>query len=103
MEPLRQLNNKPPFFVVGCQKSGTTWVQNLMDGHPKACCRGDTNVVGILLPRMFQALLAYNNVQRKQKKSFEDVLLSSVRILETSKFVFSSIIRDWIRWKQSCR
>ena len=29
------------FFVGGAPRSGTTWLQQLLDGHPEICCRGE--------------------------------------------------------------
>ena len=29
------------FFIGGAPRSGTTWLQMLLDGHPEICCRGE--------------------------------------------------------------
>ena len=29
------------FFVGGAPRSGTTWLQHLLDAHPEVCCRGE--------------------------------------------------------------
>ncbi len=29
------------FFVGGAPRSGTTWLQYLLDSHPEVCCRGE--------------------------------------------------------------
>ncbi|MHC4768296.1 MAG: sulfotransferase domain-containing protein [Planctomycetota bacterium] len=34
------IGRRDVFFVIGCQKSGTTWVRRLLDNHPNVCCRG---------------------------------------------------------------
>ncbi len=52
------------FFVVGCQKSGTTWVQKLLDGHPAIRCNGEGYFAAILLPVLQQALEVYNQKQK---------------------------------------
>lgn len=52
------------FFVVGCQKSGTTWVQNLLDAHPEILCRGELCFGPVLLPTLHQALAHYNQNRR---------------------------------------
>ena len=31
----------PPFFIVGSGKSGTTWLQRLLDSHPEILCLGE--------------------------------------------------------------
>ncbi|MBW1699727.1 MAG: sulfotransferase [Deltaproteobacteria bacterium] len=36
--------NKNLFFIVGCPKSGTTWFQNIINGHPEILCAGESNI-----------------------------------------------------------
>lgn len=48
------------FFIVGCQKSGTTWVQKLLDGHPHIRCHGEGYFAAVLMPMLQQLAQAYN-------------------------------------------
>lgn len=61
---LDRLLNRDLFFIVGCQKSGTTWLQHLLDGHEAICCRGEAYFGPVLLPALGQALAAYNQRQK---------------------------------------
>jgi hypothetical protein len=36
----------PVCFVLGYGKSGTTWIQNLLDSHPEVLCRGEGRFFG---------------------------------------------------------
>lgn len=36
----------PVFFVVGHQKSGTTWLMRILDSHPEILCRGEGRFFG---------------------------------------------------------
>lgn len=36
----------PVFFVVGYQKSGTTWLMRMLDAHPEVLCRGEGRFFG---------------------------------------------------------
>ena len=36
----------PVFFVVGQQKSGTTWLMRMLDAHPEVLCRGEGRFFG---------------------------------------------------------
>jgi Sulfotransferase domain len=36
----------PAFFVVGYQKSGTTWLMRLLDSHPEILCKGEGRFFG---------------------------------------------------------
>ncbi|MFW9919917.1 MAG: sulfotransferase, partial [Candidatus Thorarchaeota archaeon] len=38
------MTHKQFFFVVGCQKSGTTWVESLLDHHPRVICKGEAHL-----------------------------------------------------------
>ncbi len=40
-ERIRKVLSRRLFFVVGAQKSGTTWVQKLLDAHPEVMCAGE--------------------------------------------------------------
>ncbi|MCG8509160.1 MAG: sulfotransferase [Rhodospirillales bacterium] len=57
---MHALLRKPIFFVVGCQKSGTTWVQKLLNGHPAVCCHGEGYFGPVLIPVLQQAIQLYN-------------------------------------------
>lgn len=48
------------FFIVGCQKSGTTWVQRLIDGHPAVRCHGEGYFAAVLMPLLQQVAGAFN-------------------------------------------
>ncbi|MDQ7087041.1 MAG: sulfotransferase [Acidobacteriota bacterium] len=50
------------FFVLGTMKSGTTWLQLLLDAHPAICCRGEGHFTSYLAPRLQQALGEYNQI-----------------------------------------
>ncbi len=64
LRKIDQLLNKQVFFVVGCQKSGTTWVQKLLNGHPSIRCHGEAYFGPVLMPLMQQAIQGYNQRQK---------------------------------------
>lgn len=66
-EALGAVLDKQIFFVVGCQKSGTTWVQHLLDGHPEICCKGEAYFGPVLLPALQQALDFYSGRQKLEE------------------------------------
>lgn len=41
LSELQSLERKQLFFVGGAPRSGTTWIQHLIDGHPSASCMGE--------------------------------------------------------------
>lgn len=38
---LQELEARQIFFIGGAPRSGTTWIQHLIDGHPEASCMGE--------------------------------------------------------------
>jgi hypothetical protein len=40
-ETILRLAGRQLFFVGGAPRSGTTWLQRLLDGHPDVCCHGE--------------------------------------------------------------
>jgi hypothetical protein len=57
------------FFVGGAPRSGTTWLQLLLDSHPEVCCRGEglfrkhlADPLDSLVARRREALAAKNAV-----------------------------------------
>ena len=54
------LLRKQLFFVGGLAKSGTTWVQLLLDGHPQVSCSGECHLVDRLFPALKETLEEHN-------------------------------------------
>jgi hypothetical protein len=69
------------FFIVGCQKSGTTWLARLLDGHPEAACRGEAHFADVLAPMMLQAVKGYTGVRKTCGHLDGDAIWSAVRML----------------------
>jgi hypothetical protein len=44
--PNFRLGSTPVFFVVGHQKSGTTWLMEMLNAHPEILCRGEGRPFG---------------------------------------------------------
>lgn len=49
-EALRQIDARQIFFVGGAPRSGTTWLQQMLDAHPDASCRGEALFAKLLYP-----------------------------------------------------
>lgn len=59
-EALERLLEKQIFFVGGAEKSGTSWLQFLLDAHPQVSCGGENHFIGSLYPRIKKALETHN-------------------------------------------
>lgn len=62
-QQLRELENffdREVFFIVGLPKSGTTWVQHILNYHENISCRGESHFFDILLPQLQRSFQHYN-------------------------------------------
>jgi len=64
LELARDTVSLPMVFIVGCQKSGTTWMQRILDAHPDIRCHGETIFGPILMP-MLRDLVRTHNAKHK--------------------------------------
>jgi hypothetical protein len=62
------------FFVCGCPKSGTTWVQLLLDRHPEVSCAGESHLVVLL--QKFSKLIEDHNFHQARRNTaiFGDIV-----------------------------
>src|SRR4051794_30155810 len=49
---LAALAERQVFFVCGAPRSGTTWVQHMLDSHPDVSCRGEGHFLHFLAEPM---------------------------------------------------
>jgi hypothetical protein len=62
------------FFIGGAARSGTTWLQLMLNAHPEVSCRGEGHFCDSLLPLLDQALSRHNAlVQTKNATLFRDL------------------------------
>lgn len=59
-ERVATLLSKRLFFIIGSAKSGTTWLQKTLDGHPEISCRGEGHFPDFLAPLLSNAVSEYN-------------------------------------------
>lgn len=52
------------FIVTGVTKSGTTWLQRMLDSHPQIACGGESKL-NVFLTQLGPALTAYNEALTK--------------------------------------
>lgn len=55
-------------FVVGCAKSGTTWLMNLLAGHPQVAIAGEGGFAWQLAPAFFSACRSFNKHQQQHRQ-----------------------------------
>ncbi|WP_193183489.1 sulfotransferase family protein [Nisaea sediminum] len=50
----------PVFFVGGMPRSGTTWMQQLLNAHPNVLCMGESRFFEDLIPNLYEMLKSYS-------------------------------------------
>ena len=60
-EELRRIATRQIFFVGGAPRSGTTWLQQIIDQHPQASCRGE----GLFAKEIFSLFDGVTAARRK--------------------------------------
>jgi len=62
------------FFVGGAPRSGTTWLQHILDAHPDICCRGEGHFLQFLATPIGAAMQhRRKQLQGKNARLFRDV------------------------------
>jgi hypothetical protein len=74
-------------FVVGCAKSGTTWLQNILNGHPRMALNGEGRFTWRMFPFIAQAFKAFNTDQAKFVGK-EVTLLRDVDLVMCARMLF---------------
>jgi len=64
-----EMRAKDLFFVGGVPKSGTTWVQILLNAHPEVSCVGEGHLLTSLGPLLASAMKKYNTVIGHKNRS----------------------------------
>jgi hypothetical protein len=92
-EPAPELNpdGRIVFFILGCQKSGTTWVQKLLDSHPNACCGGEGHLTDLLIPLLQQGVNVYNARQMERSEPHR-VLLDESDVIAVCRFMSGRLL-----------
>jgi hypothetical protein len=65
---LLDISKKDIFFIVGSVKSGTTWLQHILNGHPEISCKGESHVASILVPDAMKLLSRHNELISDKNK-----------------------------------
>lgn len=62
------------FFIGGSQKSGTTWLQLLLNAHPQVACQGEGHIISHLAPLLLSGLDKHNQkIAGKNRSVFAEL------------------------------
>lgn len=80
-------------FLVGCPKSGTTWVMNQLAGHPRMVIGGEGRFAWRLAPLLVQAFRAFNEDQQKHHAAAAAMLGDADLLLSARQLADSMLLR----------
>jgi len=66
---ISDLRKKQIFFIGGVMKSGTTWLQLLLDAHPQVSCNGEAHFTRGLAPLLQHAFTQHSQLIAEKNKS----------------------------------
>jgi Sulfotransferase family len=65
---------KDLFFIGGSPKSGTTWLQVMLNAHHDICCRGEGHIINHFAPLLQRSLVAHNKfIDMKNRTIFKEL------------------------------
>ncbi len=67
---VRRLNSLPVFFVAGLPRSGTTWLQQMLNAHPKVLCLGESHFMNDVVPDVYKVLWDYTKKREKGSRTW---------------------------------
>lgn len=97
---IRRLWEKQLFFIAATEKSGTTWLQIMLNAHPEIACRGEGHFFSGLMPEIRKAFDAYSSTLKGiNEKVFGEVEsfpeLSDAHRLFLARATISSIMAEY--------
>lgn len=84
---LQETQRVDPLFVVGPQRSGTTWVQSLLDAHPEISCRFELRLHDGLLQTLHRSVAEYNALLGAQTRNSPGHIPAESRMLDQRRMM----------------
>ncbi|MFL5298056.1 MAG: sulfotransferase domain-containing protein [Phenylobacterium sp.] len=88
------------FFACGAPKSGTTWLQRVLDAHPEVCCSGEGHFIQRFSAPIAKSVNAYN---RELVAVASQVYEGEPYYQPVGQPEFDALIRDFILGRLSAR
>ena len=67
---IKRLYDLPVFFVAGLPRSGTTWLQQMLNAHPELLCLGESHFVNDLVPGIYNLLWKFAQARKNPEKTW---------------------------------
>lgn len=89
------LASLPVFFVGGLPRSGTTWIQKLLDHHQNLVCLGESHFINDLVPNLYETTINYSNRRAANLNTWAPSVqgLNDELIVPILKVAFTSLVQ----------
>ena len=67
---IRRLYDLPVFFVAGLPRSGTTWLQQMLNAHPQLLCLGESHFINDMVPDLYKVLWNFTKSRRNPERTW---------------------------------
>jgi hypothetical protein len=67
---VRRLSDLPVFFVAGLPRSGTTWLQQMLNAHPELLCLGESHFMNDMVPGLYNVLWKFTKARQNPEKTW---------------------------------
>ena len=88
------------FFVCGAPKSGTTWLQRILDAHPQVCCSGEGHFVSRFTVPLARVVNSYNSGLARET---EYVYEGNPYYMRVSQAEFDALASSFVLQRMSAR
>ncbi|GMR05684.1 MAG: hypothetical protein BMS9Abin25_0259 [Gammaproteobacteria bacterium] len=88
LQDLIKLQNMQLFFLGGFIKSGTTWIERLLDAHPEIACKGEAHFPSLLEPAVRKSIAQYNSVI-PNKGNWERLKNEDMQQIQASEYCYT--------------
>jgi hypothetical protein len=93
---LEQVRRLEKLFIVGCGRSGTTWLMNTLNGHDEIVVSGEGRFFYQLEPLLIQAFAAFNKAQPDLDNTHEATLLRDADVWLILRTIIDSQLARYI-------
>ena len=88
------------FFVCGAPKSGTTWLQRVLDAHPEVCCSGEGHFIDRFSRPVAEVVRAFN---RDLEMETDQVYEGQACYAPVDQAEFDAVVRGFILARLTAR
>ncbi|WPZ36173.1 sulfotransferase [Thalassobaculum sp. OXR-137] len=67
---IRRLYDMPVFFVAGLPRSGTTWLQQMLNAHPQLLCLGESHFINDMVPGLYNVLWNFTKSRKNPERTW---------------------------------